>query len=318
MGEVYSIVVVARRSDFDNTSFYSVVTSVATSFVGILLDTFYHWRRRELNSLCRVLMPPNKDEQPRRGNGSRRPAEPRSSNIQDESNAASQPTVPQPIPAQTSTRQIPSGVNHNNAQRPSQRPGLSYSDVVQNKPSLPQSSGDGSSTLPQSAARQSSSVANQNKAQRPRQQPAPNVIPPSCSNLAKNNMNPPQRLREDLPIQAQSSTRHDSNVGNQNNAPRLAQTTNSKSIPASNGNVAGNNMNPPQRSVGPSQHPSNIGTGDLPRATRPPWPAGNQAKPEKRLFRPYQSSASRETDNSKEAPKIYGYWFRHEVFPLSC
>lgn len=263
-------------------------------------------------------MPPKKDEQPRRANGPRRPAEPRTSNIQDKSNAASQPTVPQPIRAQTSTRQIPSGVNHNNAQGPSQRPALSYSDVVQNKPSLPQSSGDGSSTLPQSAARQSSSVASQNKAQRPRQQPAPKLIPPSHSAVAKNNMNPPQRFREDLPIQAQSSTRHDSNVGNQNNAPRLAQTTNPKSIPASHKNVAGNNMNPPQRSDGPSRHPSNIRTGDLSRATRPSWPAGNQAKPEKRLFPPYQGPASRETDTYKEAPKIYGYWFRLEVFLLSC
>ena len=322
MGEVYSIVVVASRSYFDNTSFYSVVNSVATSFVGILLDKSYHWRGRELNFLCQVLMPPNKDEQPRRGNGLRRPAEPRTSNNQHESNAASQPTVPQPIPAQTSTRQRSSGVNHNNAQRPSQPPALgiglhSYSDVVQNKPSLPQPFGDASSTLPQSAARQSSSVADQNKAQRPRQQPAPNLVPPLYSAVAKNNMNPPQRFREDLPIQAQSSTRHDSNVGNQNNAPRLAQTTNSKSIPASLSNVAGNNMNPPQRFDRPSRHPSAIAAGDLSRATGPSLPAGNQANPEKRLFRPYQGPASRETDNSKEAPKIYGYWFRLEVFPLS-
>lgn len=59
MGEVYStsIVVVARRSYFDNTSFYSVVNSVATSFVGILLDKPpCHWPGKELNFLCRVLL----------------------------------------------------------------------------------------------------------------------------------------------------------------------------------------------------------------------------------------------------------------------
>ena len=290
-------------------------------------------------------MPPNNGGQPRRGTGQRRAVEPRTSDTQGNSNAVIQPAVPQPVQTPSSTRQSSNIPNQNDSQRPGQQlqqrntPPLS-SPAGRNNVITPQQYGGAPPTQAPSPARQTSPWGNQNNLPRSVQQPVPMITSLSLSELAQNSPSP---------AQGQSSTHGNSNMANQNNAQRHGQRP-EPGIPAPYSPVARDNVNPSQRSDGTPLLWASVAAGQTSKTTNASLPAGNQAKPEKKLF---QSSASKEANTSKaietsnaakianaaNAPKltntpdvaktsnsaqerslskIYRYMFRLENFSMSC
>ena len=293
-------------------------------------------------------MPPNNGGQPRRGTGQRRAAESRSSDAQGNSNPVIQPAIPQPAQIQNSTRQSSSIANQNDAQRPglqSQQRNIAplSSPAGRNNVNISQRYGGAPPTQTPSPARQNSPWGNQNNVPRTVQQPVPMINSLRLSELVLDSPSPPQNSREGRPAQAQSSTRGNSNMANRNNAQTHGQRP-EPGFPAPYSGIASNNMNPSQRSVGTPQLWASIVASPASKTTNASLSAGNQAKPEKILFR---SPASKEadtlkaTETSKEADasklaatpdfaktsdgaqersvsKIYGYMFRLQKLLMSC
>ena len=242
-------------------------------------------------------MPPNNGGQPRRGTGQRRAAGSRTSDTQGNSNPVIQHAGPQPTQTQSSPRHTTNIGNQNHVQRPGQqwqqRNIQPLSNAAgRNNVNTPQQYGGVPPTQAPISAPHISPWGNQNNMPRSVQQPVPMITSLSLSELAQNSPSP---------AQAQSSTHGNSNMANRNNAQRHGQRP-EPGIPAPYSGVAGNNVNPSQRSGGTPLLWASVAAGQPSKTTNASLTAGNQAKPEKMLFR---SPASKEADTSKATETSY-------------